>query len=298
MSAVLSNVSNALAATVEQASPVVVKVDGRSRLPASGVVWNADGVIVTTNHGLEQDTDINVGLPDGGVVPAVLAGRDPGTDLAVLRVAAGGLTPPTWGQPEEIKVGHLVLALGRPGSSIQSTLGIVSVLGQGWRTPTGGTLDYYLRTDLTMYPGFSGGPLVDAAGRVLGVNTSAFLRGAALTITTPTLRKVVEMLLTHGKVQRGYLGVGAQPTRLPETLVAKLGQETGLLLTSVEPEGPAAAGGLFLGDTLVSLAKQPVGHLDDLLALLTGDRVGTALPARILRGGQLQELSVTIGLHP
>ena len=106
------------------------------------------------------------------------------------------------------------------------------------------------------------------------------------------------MLLTHGKVQRGYLGVGAQPTRLSEALAAELGQETGLLLTSVEPDGPAAAGGLFLGDTLVSLGKQPVRHLDDLLALLTGERVGTALPARILRGGQLQELSITIGLHP
>ncbi len=298
MSEVLSNLSNALAATVEQASSVVVRVDGRSRLPASGVVWDADGVIVTTNHGLEQDTDISVCLADGGAIPAVLAGRDPGTDLAVLKVEAGGLTPPIWGQPDELKVGHLVLALGRPGSSIQSTLGIISALGQGWRTPTGGTLDYYLQTDLTMYPGFSGGPLVDVSGRVLGVNTSAFLRGAGLTITTPTLRKVVEMLLTHGKVQRGYLGVGAQPTRLPEPLVAELGQETGLLLTSVEPEGPAAASGLFLGDTLVSLAKQPVRHLDDLLAILTGERVGTALPARILRGGQLQELSITIGLHP
>ena len=277
---------------------MVVRVDGRSRLPASGVVWDADGVIVTTNHGLEQDTGIRVGLADGSVVPAVLAGRDPSTDLAVLRMEARGLTPPTWGQPDQLKVGHLVLALGRPGSSIQSTLGIVSSLGQGWRTPSGGTLDYYLQTDLTMYPGFSGGPLVDVSGQVLGINTSAFLRGAGLTITTPTLRKVVEMLLTHGKVQRGYLGVGAQPTRLPQPLVAELGQETGLLLTSVEPEGPAAAGGLFLGDTLVSLAQQPVRHLDDLLALLTGERVGTVLPARILRGGQLQELPVTIGLHP
>jgi len=119
MSEVLSNLSNALAATVEQAGSVVVRVDGRSRLPASGVVWDADGVIVTTNHGLEQDT-ISVGLADGGVVPAILAGRDPSTDLAVLRVEAGGLTPPTWGQPDELKVGHLVLALGRPGSTIQS----------------------------------------------------------------------------------------------------------------------------------------------------------------------------------
>ena len=298
MSEVLSSLSNALAATVEQARSVVVRVDGRSRLPASGVVWDAGGVIVTTNHGLEQDTGISVGLAGGSVVPAVLAGRDQGTDLAVLRVETSGLTPPTWGQPNHLKVGHLVLALGRPGSSIQSTLGIVSALGQGWRTPTGGTLDHYLQTDLTMYPGFSGGPLVDVSGQVLGVNTSAFLRGAGLTITLPTLRKVVEMLLTHGKVQRGYLGVGAQPTRLPEPLVAELGQETGLLLTSVEPEGPAAASGLFLGDTLVSLAQEPVRHLDDLLALLTGERVGTTLPARILRGGQLQQLSVTIGLHP
>ena len=139
---------------------------------------------------------------------------------------------------------------------------------------------------------------MDVSGRVLGINTSAFFRGAGLTITTQTLGKVVEMLLTHGKVQRGYLGVGAQPTRLPQPLVDQLGQETGLLLTSVEPGSPGAAGGLFLGDTLVSLDQQPVRHLDDLLALLTGERIETAVPMRILRGGQLLELSVTVGLHP
>ena len=298
MSELLSQLSNALAATVEQASPAVVRVHGRSRLPASGVVWDADGVIVTTHHGLEQDTDITVGLPSGEVLPAVLAGRDPGTDIAALRVETGGLKPATWGQADELKVGHLVLALGRPGSGIQSTMGIVSVLRQEWRTPTGGTLDHYLQTDLTMYPGFSGGPLVDVSGRALGVNTSAFSRGAGLTITTPTLEKVMAMLLTHGKVQRGYLGVGAQPTRLPGNLIEQLGQETGLLLTSVEPESPAATSGLFLGDTLISLAQQPVRHLDDLFALLTGERIGTSVPMRILRGGQLHELSVTVGPHP
>jgi S1-C subfamily serine protease len=149
-----------------------------------------------------------------------------------------------------------------------------------------------------MYPGFSGGPLVEVAGRVLGLNTSALLRGISLSVPTSTLRQVVETLLTHGRVRRGYLGVGAQPVRLPGGLAEELGQETGLLLVSVEPEGPAGSAGLTLGDTIVALDGQPVRHMDELLALLGGDRVGVSVPIRIVRGGQAQEVTVTIGERP
>jgi S1-C subfamily serine protease len=298
MAKVLRNLSDALAATVEATGPAVVRVEGRRRLPASGIVWSADGIIVTAHHVVQRDENIGVGLPNGQAVPATLVGRDPTTDLAVLRAQTEGLTPPAWTDLESLQVGHLVLALGRPGQTVQATLGIVSALGDSWRTPAGGRLDRYLQTDVVMYPGFSGGPLVDAAGQVLGLNTSALLRGISLTVPAPTLRQVVETLLAHGRVRRGYLGVGAQPVRLPAALKQQLGQETGVLLVSVESGSPAEQGGLLLGDTIVSLDGQPVRHMDDLLALLSGDRVGAAVPVRIVRGGQVQELTVVIGEHP
>jgi S1-C subfamily serine protease len=295
---VLQDLSDALAATVKAAGSSVVRVEARRRLPASGIVWSSDGVIVTAYHVVERDENINVGLPDGQSVPATLVGRDPTTDLAVLRAqapTASGAVPPTWADPGNLHVGHLVLALGRPGRTAQATLGIVSALGESWRTPAGGRIDRYLQTDVVMYPGFSGGPLVDAAGQVLGLNTSALLRGVSLTVPTPTLSEVVQTLLTHGRVRRGYLGVGAQPVRLPAGLGQQLGQETALLLVSVEPGSPADQGGLLLGDTIVAFDEQPIRHMDDLLALLSSDRVGETMPVRIVRGGQLQELKVVVG---
>jgi S1-C subfamily serine protease len=196
-----------------------------------------------------------------------------------------------------MKVGHLVLALGRPGKTVQATLGIVSALGDSWRSRTGGQIDTYVQTDVVMYPGFSGGPLVNAAGQIVGLNTSALVRGTSLTLPTTTVRRVVEDLLTHGQVQRGYLGIGIQPARLPAALAGELGQKTGLLLVSVEADGPAERAGLFMGDTVVALDGERVRHHDDLMALLSSDRVGATVPVRIIRGGQLCELQVTIGAH-
>jgi S1-C subfamily serine protease len=298
MTEVLRNLSDDLAATVETAGPGVVRVEARRRLPASGIVWSSDGVVVTAHHVVERDENISVGTAGGETVAAALVGRDPTTDLAVLRVETADLTPPTWAESEGLSVGHLVLGLGRPGRTAQATLGIVSALGEGWRTPAGGRVEPYLQTDLVMYPGFSGGPLVDVAGGVLGLNTSALLRGISLAVPTPTVRQVVETLLAHGRVRRGYLGVGAQPVRLPADLAEGVGQETGLLLVSVEPDAPADGAGLTLGDTIVALDGQPVRHMDELLALLGGDRVGASVPVGIVRGGQTQELTVTIGERP
>ena len=296
MSQVLTSLSNSLAETVAAAGQQVVRVEGRRRLPGSGIIWSAAGVIVTAHHVLEQDENIQVGLADGRTLAATLVGRDPSTDLAVLRVAATDLATPTWAEPEDLKVGHLVLALGRPGQSVRATLGIISALGGSWRTPTGGTLDRYVQSDVTMYPGFSGGPMIAASGQPLGINSSALLRGGVtLTIPTPTVRRVVEALLAHGHIRRGYLGIGAQTIQLPEAIGQQLNQETGLLLVSVETDSPAEQAKLFLGDTLLTLDGAPVRHLDDLLGLLTGDRVGQSVAARILRGGQLQEISLTIG---
>jgi S1-C subfamily serine protease len=295
MSEFLSDLSNALAGVVDTAGQSVVRVEGRRRLPASGIIWSADGVIVTAHHVVEQDEAIGLGLPNGENAVATLVGRDPTTDVAVLRAGVGGLAPAGRADVDALRVGHLALALGRPGRTVQATLGIVSALGGEWRTPVGGQLDRYLQTDVVMYPGFSGGPLVDAAGQVLGLNTSALLRGVSLTVPVSNLERVVAALLAHGRVRRGWLGVGAQPVRLPAALAGQLGQETGLLLISVNPDSPAEQGGLLLGDTIVGLAGQPVRQMDDLLALLSGDRVGVATPVRIVRSGQLQQLEVVIG---
>lgn len=295
MTHILQDLSDALVTTVKAAGTSLVRVEARRRLPASGIVWSADGLIVTAHHVIRRDTNIPVGLPDGETVEAALIGRDPSTDLALLRAEAQDLTPPTWAEPDTLAVGHMVLALGRPGQTVQATLGIVSALGGSWRTRHGGQVDHYLQTDVVMYPGFSGGPLVSAAGQVIGINTSALVRGTSLALPTPTVRRVVETLLAHGQVRRGFLGVGAQPVSLPEALAETLKQETGLLLVSVEPDSPAEQGGLFLGDTLIALDGQPVRHPDDLLAFLSGDKIGATASIRILRSGQVQEVEVVIG---
>jgi S1-C subfamily serine protease len=295
MNEILSGLSQALADIADQGGRSLARVEARRRLPASGIIWSAGGAIVTAHHTVQREDKISVGLPDGQTVPARLVGRDPTTDLAVLQAEATDLTPAAWAAPDDLRVGHMVLALGRPGQSVQATLGIISALGDAWRSPAGGKLDRYLQTDVVMYPGFSGGPLVNAAGQALGLNTSALIRGVSLTVPAPTVRRVVEALQTHGRVRRGFLGVSTQPVRLPEEAAGRLGQETGLLLVSVDPAGPAGKAGLVLGDTIVALAGERVRHIDDLQVLLSADRVGVETPVRILRGGQVQELSVVIG---
>ena len=294
---ILSKLSDELASTVTEASPGVVRVEARDRLPASGVIWSSDGVIVTSHHVVERDDNISIGLADGRTVEATLVGRDPTTDLAVLRAQATGLTPPSWAESDSLRVGHLVLALGRPGQTVRATMGIVSALGKSWRTHAGGRLDIYLQTDIVMYPGFSGGPLVDTAGKFLGLNTSALGRDISITVSAPDIRRVVETLLSHGRIRRGYLGVGSQPVRLPSALAQQLGQETGLLLVSVAPGSPAEQHGLLLGDTIVALDGQPVRHIDDLLALLSGEGIGKTVLVSIIRGGEVRELTITIGEH-
>ena len=171
----------------------------------------------------------------------------------------------------------------------------MSAAGEGWRTRAGGQIDRYLQADVRVWPGFSGGPLVDVSGTALGLNTAAMRRGPSLTIPATTLRRVVDTLLAYGRVRRGYLGVGAHPVRLPAAVSQQVGRDLGLLLVSVEPGSPAERAGLFLGDVIVAVDGQAVGRVDDLLAVLTADRVGSTVPARILRGGQLQDLNIVIG---
>jgi S1-C subfamily serine protease len=292
----LASMAGELAGVVEKGGAGVVRVEARRRLPASGIVWSADGVILTSSHVVEREEGITIGLPGGERAAAQLVGRDPGTDIAVLRAEAAGLSVPGLAEPDDLKVGYPVLALARPGEHVQATLGIVSALEEGWRTRPGGTIDRYVQTDVIMYPGFSGGPLVDvASGRVAGMNSSALARGVSVALPVPTLRRVAGALLEHGRMRRGFLGVTAQAVALPAAIAAEVGQESGLMLMSVDADSPAAAGGLIIGDVLITLDGEPVRHLEDLLALLSGDRVGRTATVRVLRGGALHTAAVTIG---
>jgi S1-C subfamily serine protease len=285
-----------MANAVEKAGAATVLVDGRRRMPASGIAFATD-LVLTADHVIEREEDIPVGLPDGSQLAARLAGRDPGSDLAVLRlpsaVAAVAETA-----PQEARIGQLVLALGRPTpEGIQASLGVISAVGGPVRTGRGGLLERYLRTDAIPYPGFSGGPLVDTAGRVVGLNTSGLARGASLAIPAGLAWQIAESLARHGSVRRGYLGVRSQPVAIPAAQQKALGrqQASGLLLVSVEENSPAEAGGLMVGDILTGLAGQPLTDPDELLARLTGEVVGQATSVEVLRGGQPTLITVTIG---
>jgi S1-C subfamily serine protease len=297
MAAVLTELSDDLAKSVEAAASSVVRIEGRRRLAGSGFIWSADGLIVTANHVVRKDRAIRVGLHDGQTLEANVAGRDPSTDLAVLKLEADGLTAIT-PAAKDYQVGHLVLALGRPGRSVQATMGILSALGDSWRTSMGGQIDRYVQTDVVMYPGFSGGPLVGAGGLVLGMNSSALMRGVSMTVPTTTLEQVVEALATHGRLKRGYLGVSTQAVRLPSDAKEELGQKSGLLIVSVETDSPAEKGGLLLGDAIVGLSEASIRHHEDLLAQLGGDVVGKKTPVKIIRGGEIRTINVTIGERP
>jgi S1-C subfamily serine protease len=295
MSSILEQLSQATAGLVEQASPSVVQVNARRRLPASGIIWSVDGLIVTANHIVERDDEIAIGLPDGALLDAELVGRDPSTDLALLRVATSELTAAHWEDARNLHVGHIVLALGRPGRTAQATLGVISALGGEWKGAGGGQFDHYLQTDVAMYPGFSGGPLMLASGAIAGLNSSALVRGVSVAIPAATVRRVVDTLLAHGRVPRGYLGVGIQPLRLGEELAKDLGQDTALMIMSVEPHSPAANAGLLQGDILAKLGSVVLRQVDDLQALLASEAAGREIEADIVRAGSIQQFTVTVG---
>lgn len=295
MAELLSRLSEDITSIVERTGRAVVRVEARRRMPASGIIWSDDGVIVTSHHVVERDENIEVGLPDGSKISAVLVGRDPSTDVAVLRADLPGLSPASRASSDGAKAGNLTLALGRPGKSVRATLGMVNAVGDAWRTPTGGLVDRYIQSEVTMYPGFSGGPLVDASGAVVGMNTSGLLRGGTATIPVETLERVVATILEHGKVRRAYLGVGTQPVRLQSAASADVDQDTGLLVVSVEASEPADEGGMLLGDTIVALDGEPVRQMDDLLSLLSSDRVGKDVAIDVIRGGKPTRIDVTLG---
>ncbi|MCZ0939957.1 MAG: trypsin-like peptidase domain-containing protein [Caldilineaceae bacterium] len=285
--------ADAMAAVVESAEQSVVQVNGRRRIPASGLVWSAEGVIVTANHVVRTES-VKIVLPYGDRLNATLIGRDSAIDLAVLRIDRDGLAASPWSPEDESRVGAMVFALGRPGSTIQASMGILSALGEDWRLHGGARISHYVRADLVMYPGFSGGPIVDADGRVVGLATSALSRDGGIALTRTTVEPAVEAILKHGSVRRGYLGVGVQTVQLPPALRSELGQETGVLFNSVTPDSPAERGGLVVGDILVNLKNKKILTPEDLAAALRSDLTGKKTTLHIIRGGAPHNVSVEI----
>ncbi|MBA2388756.1 MAG: trypsin-like peptidase domain-containing protein [Geodermatophilaceae bacterium] len=291
---ILNTLSTQMANAVEHVGPALVTVNGRRRQAASGVMWKA-GLVLTADHVLEREEDLTVGTHDGQTLAAELAGRDPSSDLALLRVAGLGAEAPTWAEGAA-RVGQLLLAVGRPSEEgPMASLGIVSAVGGPLRTGRGGMLERYIRTDAIPYPGFSGGPLVDVQGAILGIMTTGLVNGVALGIPAEAASRVAETLEEHGQIRRGYLGISSQPVRLPEGQRGGLPQESGLLIVRVEEDSPAARAGLLLGDILVALDGEAVSDTGELQVRLTGSRVGTTVPVEVIRGGTPQTVQVTVG---
>ena len=294
----LVDLSNALAGAVDTVASVTATVKARRRIPATGIVWSGDGLIVTSNHVVERDDEIQVVLPDGSESAVELVGRDPGSDVALLRAEPVSELPAVDKATAAARPGQIVLALGRPyGDLPQVAFGGVSVAGSTLRVRGGTEIEGVVRPDLTMYPGFSGGPLVDAAGQVVGMNTSALSRGLPVTIPHQALDRIVAILLEKGRISRGYLGVALQPVRIPASLRPHVedGQEAGLLIVGIEAGSPAEQSGLLLGDTIVRFGDNQVTDPRQVHELLGPDSVGVTLDVGALRAGEPVSLTVTPG---
>jgi serine protease DegQ len=291
----LAALSDGMADAVENVATAVVRVNGRRRRSGSGVVI-AQNTVLTASHVLEREEDLAVETANGRTLSARFAGRDHSSDLAVLNVEDLDIEPakPADG---EARVGQISLAVGSHsrGEGPRATLGVVSAVGGPVRTRRGPKLERFIQTDATPYPGFSGGPLIDARGNVLGILVSGWGRGAAFAIPADIAWRTAGTLSERGSVKRGYLGILSQPVRLPDGQSLGLTQRGGLLVVGVEEGSPAGRGGLIVGDILATLDGQPVEDTDDLLVLLSGDRVGSPVPVKLVRGGELTEVEITVG---
>ena len=298
MSTPLNDFSEQLAQLTEQSSAAVVAIHARPRFNSSGIHWSP-GVIVTAEHTIRHDDDIHVSAANGTRHAAELVGRDPGTDLAVLRVKdlnAPAVTRSTDANP---RPGSLVLAVGRNKESANAALGMISSVAGPSRTWRGGQLDQVVRLDLTLHPASAGGAIVDVNGKLIGIATDALSRVAVFAIPIATIDRVTTAILAHGRIRHGYLGAGLQPIVVPDHLKVSLGltKSRGLMAVSVDPNAPAGRAGMTIGDVLLELNGQSTEQPLQVRAIL-GDSVGKTLPARILRGGQLMTVEITISERP
>jgi S1-C subfamily serine protease len=290
----VSAFSNQLADAVEKISGALVQVNGRSRQSASGIVFGNE-LVLTADHVLEREEDLTIQTPDKRTLPAQFVGRDIATDLAVLRVPGLNIQPAlAAGQPA--RVGQLILAVGRPGSDgPMASIGIVSSIGGPLRTRQGVTLEKFIQTDAIPYPGFSGGPLIDPQGTVVGVMTTGLVSSVALGIPVEHAWRTANTLAQQGYIKRGYLGISSQPVQLAPEQRGGHNQERGLMIVRVEDNSPAHQGGILLGDILLTIDGQSVTAAEDFQSILGGERVGKTVQVEVIRGGTLQTLNVTIG---
>lgn len=295
------SLSTTLADAVAAVARSVVRVDARGRHASTGTIIGED-LVVTAAHTIEREQDITVGLPDdedptqvrdGGPVAATLLGSDPHTDIALLQVAGARAVLP-FAALDGLRLGALALAVGRPGR-LRAAISILTVVDGPWRTPGGGRVDRWIETDLGGWPGFSGSPLLNTRGELLGINTAGLAPRRSLALPGETVLRIAASILSHGRVRRGWLGIGAQPVRLPAAAAAQAGRAWGLLVVSIAPDSPAERGGLLLGDTLLALDGAAIGRVEELVAALDADRIGESVHLRVLRAGEVCEISLTLG---
>jgi S1-C subfamily serine protease len=293
----LSDLSREIAQVVAVLAPSLVRVDARGGRPATGIIW-ADNLVLTADHVIEADDNILVtGAPT--TVKASLLGRDRATDLAVLRTEGLRGAPAPRGRSADVRTGHVVLALGGTVGEQRVTIGIVTGSSSEFRSWRGGQGIPLIHTTAELLPGFSGGPLVDADGLVIGINSWNFGRGVTRALPVETAERVAESLRAHGRIRRAYLGLGVQPVRLSGDLANQLGQESGLLVVTVEPRGPADKAGLQQGDAIVTVDGDPLfGRLDALFATLRALDVDSTHQLGVVRSGELKEVAVTLGEVP
>jgi len=284
--------SEELAAAVQRASQAVFAVHGRPRVPSSGIHWRS-GLVVTANHTVQADEDLTVTSPRGESLTGTVIGRDAGLDLAVLRINTADVAVADIGVSDAVRPGHLVLAVG---AGPRASWGVVSAIGPASSRLSASDV---FSLDLTLYPGFSGGPLVDARGSVVGLNTSGASRHRQLAIPAKAVGHVVDVAVRHGRIPQAFLGVGTQPVRLPEGFrpEGEQGQRTALIVVEVQAGSPAS-GGLLVGDILLSLDGTAVTDPLDLRAVLQPERIGQPVTARVIRAGRVMDVAVTIGERP
>ena len=293
-SSTLSELSSQLASAVETAAKSIVSIHARRRIPSSGIVWR-DGVVISASHTVRRDDEIPLTLPDGNSTVAKVAGRDSATDLIALRLEGTKSYVAPRADISSLRVGSLVLAVGRPGPNVSASFGIVSAVGEGWRTWQGARIDRVLRLDLAVYDGFSGGPLVDPSGAVLGLNNSALARGTPLALPAAAVDRVLDELLERGHVRRPFIGVAVQPVAMSASVVKQhsLNGDTGLLIVSIADGSPAEKAGMLLGDVLLEANGNELSGPDDLLDALSGVSKDGAVTLKFLRGGSVKTASIT-----
>jgi S1-C subfamily serine protease len=275
----------------KKAIPSVLEVRARRRGPSTGVAWSEDGLVVAADHTLEEEDGFEVATASGETYRASVVGRDPSTDVALLRAEKARLPVPRWGESASLEAGALALVVAASRLGRKVTLTTASLVGKGWNAESGARVDRYIETDGRLFPGFSGSLLLDVEGKGIGILTAGLRRRAALAIPIETLRRVTRSLLDHGEVKRGFLGITSYPVRLPPTVTS---QRVGLLVLSVQDGSPAAEAGLFLGDVILTAEGAVIDSPTALLSHLGEDRIGKSVSIGILRAGRQESIPVTV----